>query len=69
MARDTDLTLIIRCKLNDEYFQEWNNLSPELQAFWDEPQNACNCEGTGEMSTWCHGCPFCQIFEIETQDI
>ena len=69
MSRNIDLMLMIRCKLDDEYFQDWNSLSPEIQQFWDEPENYCNCEGSGEMSTWCNDCPFCQIFEIETEDI
>lgn len=59
--------LTIRCALDDEYFQDWNKLSPELKAFWDESENTCNCDGDGEMGTWCDGCPFCDIFEVEPE--
>lgn len=65
MTRTQDFNLTVRCELDDEYFQDWNSLSPELKAFWDELNNICNCDGTGEMSTWCKNCVFCEVFEIE----
>lgn len=65
MTRTQDFNLTVRCKLNDEYFQNWHDLSPEIQIFWDQMEVQPDCEGTGEMSAWCAGCPFCDLFEIE----
>jgi hypothetical protein len=65
MSRNETFTLTIECALEDEYFDEWNDLSPELQNFWSKEENFTNCEGSGEMGTYCTGCPFCNLFELD----
>lgn len=65
MTRTQEFELTIRCKLDDEYFGDWDELSPEIQKFWDETNLQSHCEGQGGIGAWCHGCPFCGDFEVE----
>lgn len=64
--RDATLTLDITCKLDAEYFAEWESLTDEIKAFWED--ESCNCEGSGVIGFWCHGCPFCLRFDEEIQE-
>lgn len=66
MTRTHELHLTIRCKLDDQYFLDnWDDLTPEIQKFWETNRSEPYCEGSGAMGTWCHGCNFCEIFEEE----
>jgi hypothetical protein len=63
--RTEQLVIDIDCELDDEYFGEWDLLTPEIQAFWEDPSHKCNCEGSGVMSSLCADCPFCSEYEVE----
>lgn len=67
MTRSVNLAVHIECELGDEYFADWNNLSPAVQAFWNEATEQPHCEGSGNMGIWCNGCPFCHYFEVDDQ--
>jgi hypothetical protein len=58
----------IECSLDQEYFLDWESLSPEAKAFWTKAQQdskQSNCEGQGGMGWWCQGCPFCNRFNAD----
>lgn len=55
----------VTCKLGDEYFADWNELSPEIKEFWEKTELQSNCEGEGWMGSGCYECPFCDNFDEE----
>jgi len=65
MSRIAEVNIVIECALGQEYFEDWNDLSPIVQAFWDEETRQPNCEGSGQMGTICEHCPFCNSFDEE----
>lgn len=65
MTRSTEISIEIECELSKEHFGEWDSLSPELQSFWNVQKGGTRCDGSGEMSTWCDGCQFCKLFDVE----
>lgn len=66
MSRRIEGTLDITCELNSEYFQDWNDLTEEQQAMFDD--KATRCDGGGRMGVWCVGCDFCSDYEFEDYD-
>lgn len=66
MSRSQNFDLSITCDLDDEYFADWNDMSPELQAFWTATDKQPGCEGSGAITPInCDGCPFCKHYEVD----
>ena len=63
MTREQQISLDIQCNLDDEYFGDWDELTPEIQEFWNNSSDGTHCEGGGNMGTWCEGCHFCGRFD------
>lgn len=67
MPRTQTFTTEITCELDDEYFGDWDSLSPEIQKFWDDTTLQSHCEGQGGMGAWCHRCPWCKSYEVDEE--
>lgn len=65
MSRQQDFEMNVECVLDDEYFLDWDDLSPELKEFWHRAVQQPSCEGSGRIGVWCDDCPFCGKFEVE----
>lgn len=65
MSRTETFNLEITCELDNEYFGDWDSLSPEIKAFWDKAHQKPHCEGEGVIGTWCRHCPWCANFDAE----
>lgn len=65
MERSENVNVEIVCKLGDEYFVAWEELSQELKEFW-ETNDSTQCDGRGGIGLWCEDCSHCKRFSVET---
>lgn len=66
--RTTKLITWITCKLDQEYFKDWEELEDMQKAFWISQSGVgriSQCEGTGDMAGYCADCPFCEAYDID----
>lgn len=64
MSRQQRFILEIECKLDDEYFEVWNELTEEIKEFWNSG-GTVPCEGTGNMRPYCEDCQYCRMFDLD----
>ena len=65
-GRKAEVILEIVCRLSEEFFGDWEDLTPEQQSVFQN--DTAQCDGSGAMGTWCDGCAFCIIFDEEADD-
>lgn len=66
--REQQFELYIRCQLDREYFADWEEMSPEVRAFWEKKETApTRCDGGGNMGSWCQRCTYCSLYEIDEE--
>lgn len=67
MTRELYIDVRVECTLDDNWFSEWEDLPPDLQAWWELQTETPRCEGSGHMGVHCIGCHFAGEHDYEEQ--
>ena len=62
MARTGVIEIEIVCELDSEYLASWEELTEEQRAIFND--KTTHCDGTGNFSSLCIGCDFCQDWDL-----
>ncbi len=55
----------VECQLDEEFFEE--EMDDDLQNFF-EKHGPTQCDGTGDVGTWCDGCIYAKNFSIIVEE-